>query len=84
MLILWPLLWITFMVGLVLATIIAALRDKSRRAAAAKAAMPTQPMMAQNPQTGFNDPMGDPNAMGTDPFGNPAGDFGQYNQNTFK
>lgn len=76
-LLLWPILWILFMLGLVVSTIVVSVRESSARSKAAKQLMANQPMPMSDVPGGEPAP--------SDGFGD-AGqvEFAAFDENAFK
>lgn len=76
MVIIWPILWILFMLGLVVTTIVVAIRENKARALAAKQMMSTQPGISMTDD-------GAAEGQSGDQFGGSV-DFAEFDESSFK
>ena len=80
----WPYLWIAFMVGLIAAVVVAAMREKKARTQALSKLKP-QPMVDDPAMTGMpaaDDGFGESDPL--DSFGESAGEVAAFDENEFK
>lgn len=86
MLILWPILWIVFMLSLVIVVVVAAVRENAAKAKAAKQMMASQPQMMPIDTAPAGEAGGSQDLFAQSGFDDPnAGvEFAAFDENAFK